>query len=576
MSRSTAGRLLQNAGCLLVGAALSISAVSYTSVAHAAPKDDKALKSFKQAMEEDYLDTKFDEAEKKLKGALDICGSSGCSPAVKAKIYMGLGVVLIGGKGKKDEGVKAFSEGLKLDASAAPDPDYITSDIKTAYDEAKKSAGSGNSGSNNGSSNPPPSGQGMTLAPIPEQRLNTPVPIYVTLDEETAKKVVSVIVTYKAVGGDEERTLELEKSGKAFRGNIPCNAVTKKGTLQYWIVGKDKKGKEAGSVGSSGDLLATEIKADVDGKAPSWPGFAPPEPCKGDVAAPEDSGSSHRQCVDNKDCPDNEQCTTNECLRKPGESGSKPPEEKDDSGAKLNWIRLSFSPDFAMISGEDVCGFTDAYAGGTPEAANDPTYVCVRNPDGENRTRYLGMTTPGQGNNVNFGFGVATMRLMLGYDRVLIKGLSIGARIGWAFNGTNEEFASFIPVHAEGRLAYTIGANPFAGQVVRPWVYLAGGLMQVDTAVAVDVLEDGVACGADDPGDPASACTVASSDGVLEPRIQTLRAIKQGGLGFAGLGVGVSFVPVDLFEINVGVKFSVTFPYVVPVFSPEVGVGIGF
>ncbi|NUP09310.1 MAG: hypothetical protein HOW73_24930 [Polyangiaceae bacterium] len=229
-----------------------------------------------------------------------------------------------------------------------------------------------------------------------------------------------------------------------------------------------------------------------------------------------------------------------------------------------------------MISGEDVCGFEDAYEGGTPEVANDPTFVCVRNPEGENKSRYLGQTTPGQGNNVNFGFGVATMRLMLGYDRVLIKGLSIGARVGWAFNGTNEDFASFIPVHAEGRLMYTIGKDPFAGQVVRPWVYVSGGLAQVDTAVDVDVLEDGAACGADDADDPDSPCTIESAGGVLEPRIQTLRAIKQGGLGFAGLGVGVSFVPVDLFEINIGVKFSVTFPYVVPVFSPEAGIGVGF
>jgi hypothetical protein len=168
------------------------------------------------------------------------------------------------------------------------------------------------------------------------------------------------------------------------------------------------------------------------------------------------------------------------------------------------------------------------------------------------------------------------MRLMLGYDRVIIEGFSLGARVGYVFNGTNEDFASFIPVHAAARAAYTFGSNPWGDQVVRPWIFIDGGFAQVDTAVEVDVLEDGERCGAEDPSDSASPCTIESESGEIEPRIQTVRAIQQAGLGFAGGGAGVSFVPVGLFEINVGVRVAVTFPVVVPFFSPEVGIGFGF
>lgn len=554
--------------------ALAASVLALPSSALAGPKDDKALKSHKAAMEEDYLESRFDDAEKKLRDGLSTCGDSGCAKDVKAKLYMALGVVLINGKSKKDEGKQAFIDGLKLDAKAEPDPDYVTSDIKQLFEDAKKSAGS------SGPSKPPSDGP-LTVIPVPEQKVNTPVPFYVSLDEDLAKKVTSVTLTYVSSDGGDEKTLELEKSGKGYRGNVPCAAVAKKGTLKVWVVAKDKKGKELASAGSSGDPLTTSIKASVDGKAPSWPGFAPPEPCAGgeDTPKPDDPGSSHRQCIDTKDCPEGEACSNNECLLKPKDGGGGGEEKKpeEESKAQMNWISLTFMPDFAMISGADVCGYADAYDGGAPDQASDPTYVCVRNPDGENKSQYLGKPTAGQGNNVNFGFGVATMRLALGYERVLVKGLSLGARVGWAFNGTSEDFASFIPVHAEGRLRYTFGADPFAGQVVRPWLFIAGGLAQVDTAVQVDVLEDGEACGAADPGDPASPCTLETSDGtVAEERIQSLRAIKQGGLGFAGGGAGVSFVPVDLFEINVGLRFSVTFPYVVPVLSPELGVGVGF
>lgn len=562
--------------------------------AYAAPKDGSVQKTLKQAMEDDYLVTEFDAAEKKLRGALDTCGESGCSPAVKAKVYVGLGIVLIGGKGKKDDGKQAFADALKLDPSVTPDPDYVTADIKAAFEDAKKSAGSGGGGSSGSSGGD----DGLTLADVPQQKVNTPVPIYVTVEDDLVKKVATVVLTYVPVKGSESKTLELEKSGRAFRANIPCGAVAKKGTLKYWAVAKDKKDKVVAKLGSEADPLTTAIKADTDGKPPSWPGFAPPEPCAassdgggdGGEDGADTSGSTHRQCVDDKDCPSDERCAVNECLKKPksdgggdgqgggGGTGGGDAGGGDDDPAKkarLNWIRLTFAPDFAMISGEHVCGFSDAYAGGTPkqENASDTSYVCVRNPEGENHSRYLGKATDGQGNNVNFGFGVSTMRLMLSYDRVLIKGLSIGARLGWAFNGTNEEFASFIPVHAEGRLNYTIGKDPFAGQVVRPWVGISGGLAQVDTAVNVDVLEDGEACGAAGSSDP---CTIETSDGVIEPRLQTLRAIKQAGLGFAGATVGVSFVPVDLFEINLGVRFSLTIPVVIPVFSPELGIGFGF
>ncbi len=126
---------------LVVGAAALLSVLA-PSQALAAPKDAQATKAHKAAMEEDYLESRFDDAEKKLRSAIDACGESGCSKDVKAKLYMALGIVLINGKSKKDDGKQAFIDGLKLDPKAEPDPDYVTSDIKSAFDDAKKAAGS--------------------------------------------------------------------------------------------------------------------------------------------------------------------------------------------------------------------------------------------------------------------------------------------------------------------------------------------------------------------------------------------------------------------------------------------------
>ena len=171
---------------LSLAASLSLFAAA---PALAAPKDAQAQKALKKAMEEDYLDTKFDEAEERLTSAIEACGSSGCAKPVKAKLYIALGIVLAGGKNKKSEARAAFVDALKLDKKAEPDSDYLTSDIKSLFEEAKKKAGGGGGG------DPEPSDDGpLSVSPVPQQKANTPVPWYGQMDEEAAKVVTSMVV----------------------------------------------------------------------------------------------------------------------------------------------------------------------------------------------------------------------------------------------------------------------------------------------------------------------------------------------------------------------------------------------
>src|SRR5258705_3807522 len=66
------------------------------SVAHAAPKDAQALKLDDDAINNDYLATKFGDAEKKLKQALGLCAKAGaCSPNIVAQLHRDLGIVYV-------------------------------------------------------------------------------------------------------------------------------------------------------------------------------------------------------------------------------------------------------------------------------------------------------------------------------------------------------------------------------------------------------------------------------------------------------------------------------------------------
>lgn len=106
-----------------------------------APRDKKAEKVLKQALDEDYLETRFDEAEKKLKGMLSQCGKKMCDPGVRARLYMALGLVRAGGQKKLEQATEAFVEALKIDGDLVPDTNLTTMEVTFAYDKAREELG---------------------------------------------------------------------------------------------------------------------------------------------------------------------------------------------------------------------------------------------------------------------------------------------------------------------------------------------------------------------------------------------------------------------------------------------------
>jgi hypothetical protein len=217
----------------------------------------------------------------------------------------------------------------------------------------------------------------------------------------------------------------------------------------------------------------------------------------------------------------------------------------------------------SLFSGENVC---------TVDGQNSDNYVCFR----EDGSRYIGTPTLDAGNNVNPGFALGTLRLNLGYDRLFLDNILAGARLGFAFNGASGDGVAFLPVHVEIRGSYVIGRKPFERLGARPFVFLSGGVAQIDTKVEVNVLEDGNACGAANPNDINSPCTKPSKDSIVEKRQQTLEAYKQAGRGFISVGGGLSYAVLDRLAFNVALRASVTVPVVTFVLTPEAGISGSF
>ena len=401
----------------LAWAALGVTALLAGS-AWAGAKDVQAEAARKKALDEDYLESRFDAAEQRLRAAIKLCGGDGCSRKVTAKLYIALGSVLAGGKKELSDASDAFVEALTRDPKAEVDPDIASTEVTFAFDQARKKLGVASTG----------------------------------------------------------------KPGK-----------------------KPAAGKKE--------------------KAEAEP-------------------------VDAKEKPE-----------KP-DAKEKPEPEPPSGEVKRNWVTLAFSPDLAFVSGDDAC---------TKESQASSHLYCVR----QAGTRYVGTPTLGNGDKINPGLVLSTLRVTLGYDRLIGQRITLGARLGFAFNGAGGG-AKFLPLHAEARLGVWPGADPFASTGVRPFFFFAAGVAQVDSKVDVEILEDGEACAAKSPSDTSSQCTKPSKDGVLEPRKQTVSAYKQAGLAFAAAGGGLQFAPTPAVAFHLALRAGITFPSVVPVITPEAGFELGF
>jgi hypothetical protein len=267
----------------------------------------------------------------------------------------------------------------------------------------------------------------------------------------------------------------------------------------------------------------------------------------------------------------------------------KPPAEKRGASApraqeagppvRYNWFSARVMMDFAFISDANIC------SPGAPSS-----YFCTD----ETGARYAGRPQPNE--DVTPGFALATGRIVLGYERVLVAGLSAGAFAGFAFGfaGVPEGRSSLFPIHLEARATYTFGKDPYAAepsagqapsrpgggasaqgwlggaeattgvtepgilQRLHPFVYLGGGSAEVDSSVIIRLYE--IPCGAR----PAPACK------------RDLTAHRRVGRVFGTLGTGVRFRVDARHALRAGGRAMVMFGDGSLILSPEVAYELGF
>jgi len=162
---------------------------------------------------------------------------------------------------------------------------------------------------------------------------------------------------------------------------------------------------------------------------------------------------------------------------------------------------------------------------------------------------------------------LATMRVLLGFDRFVNNNIAVGAKLGYAFNGSPEDRGgkAFMPFHAEVRGTYWIGKKVLTKPGVFPFVYVSAGVGQVDAEVPnVRVPNDCL----DGNYKEQTNCSKNSKIDVS--------AWKRMGTGFGAAGGGIAYAVAKSSALTADLKFQVYLPTTGFALSPTIGFMQGF
>ncbi|MBS2014661.1 MAG: DUF3570 domain-containing protein [Deltaproteobacteria bacterium] len=130
----------------LLGFVFGLALLFVVGPATAAGEDAAVQAAVKDVMTEDYPSS-LGTAKKKLQEQLAVCLRKGCSPAVKAEVYVAMGMVS-SQQGQAEEAKQNFKNAIGADPNAKLPGSGVTPTIKAQFDEAKGggAAGGGDEG----------------------------------------------------------------------------------------------------------------------------------------------------------------------------------------------------------------------------------------------------------------------------------------------------------------------------------------------------------------------------------------------------------------------------------------------
>jgi hypothetical protein len=454
----------------------------------------------KKAMEDDYLNTDFDKAAEKLNQAIAKCGTDKCGVPVRAQLKRDLAAVH-SAAGHKDLALAAMTDAFKIDAGLQLDPNFKTKELDAVYAEAKKAAAGG------GSNAPPPAGD-FTVAPITEQQVRTPIPIYVDYTgSETLKRVMA---KYKGLGMTDWKTIELKPIGSGFGGTSAC-ADVQTGDFVFYIQGFNEANDPVASSGDRNNPFHVNVKSEAMGDPPHLPGASPPSQCADNGDCPPGlpgckAGAAATPVIDPSlkaegvSCEEDSECQSSSCKDL---KCTAPPEDTSKPKRRKIWIGAAASLDLSFLSSaQNVCQLylpssqanpnmiPTTGPAGTP--INGKGYYCTQNgndyPTHADNGLQASSIESNKADSVGGGMVPGNVRLLLSFDYAFTTNMMVGARAGYVLNTYQGSQASkFPPIQLEARYSYVFGEDPIGKAGFHPFILVGTGAAEFDSNVSLSV-----------------------------------------------------------------------------------------
>lgn len=222
------------------------------------------------------------------------------------------------------------------------------------------------------------------------------------------------------------------------------------------------------------------------------------------------------------------------------------PEASDAHGSGdriLNWVTLSIQQDLVFHSK-------------TPDACSAGSrYECFY-ADGDRKIFYSPNEYVAGGNQIS-GSGAlpGTLRLLVGFERVVHPNVSLGIRVGSVLTGKAHRMATdqpFLYFHGEGRISLWLGHDVFTHAGLRPYLFVSGGIAEADGKIIVDYSVTG------------------------DPQTYKLDAWKRSGHSFLGPGLGFQAAFTKTSGPLGEFRFMQFMSPNVPVIAFQLGYAVGF
>jgi hypothetical protein len=241
-----------------------VTALCWAAPASAQESVNRVTDLNKKAVEA-YENLDMDEASKFLRQALELCAAEGLNNhKVKARTHIHLGIVLVGGYKKRDQGIQQFKRALEIDPTIKPTKSLNSPEIQAAFDEAARDMGitPGGGSAPVAATQPAPvkATEPARAAPVAPRRI-AHSPVTTAPSDSTISIKASIepglgptdklILAYRPEGASDFLARDMEPNGEGtYVARIP-EPATRGAIVSYYLEARSRSGQALVSSGTA-------------------------------------------------------------------------------------------------------------------------------------------------------------------------------------------------------------------------------------------------------------------------------------------------------------------------------------